>query len=336
VSSYTLHTSHPTLSTSYFYYIAPGMLGIEQKKGNDDNLCGRMIAYAKILPNPDERDSGTPFDDMIKNGLLALEGDFRMFSPRVPSKKALDRAVDDKINDMLESMEADGVDLPPDMDVEKMRERLHELSSMEVIPIPAKIGNFTREEDILAEDADIYYIGEFIGAGQAHFCLTTLPIYYQARFREQARKKEMDFLNEALTQIESGEFLDTEDLQNDSEELFPKGLTLNTFVGDLGKLLNVRVIPFLLALETDAQYDEQIKLFYDFMKGYPAQADVKLIDLAIRDLRSQKDSALARRILELGCKKIDAIYNEDVQKANEIAEEIVKFAKERNSGEHTA
>jgi hypothetical protein len=264
---------------------------------------------------------------------LALEGDFRMFSPRVPSKKAIDRAVDDKLNDMLESMQADGVELPSDMDVEQMRERLHELSSMEVIPIPAKIGNFTREEDILAEDADIYYIGEFIGAGQAHFCLTTLPIYYQARFREQARKKEMDFLNEALTQIESGEFIDTEDLQNDTEELFPKGLTLNTFVGDLGKLLNVRVIPFLLALETDAQYDEQIKLFYDFMKGYPAQADIKLIDLAIRDLRNQRDSALARRILELGCQKIDAIYNEDTQKANEIAEEIVKFAKEKNSGE---
>jgi hypothetical protein len=270
---------------------------------------------------------------MIKNGLLTLEGDFRMFSPRVPSKKAIDRAVDDKINDMLESMEADGVDLPSDMDVEKVRDRLHELSSMEVIPIPAKIGNFSQEEDILKEDADIYYIGEFIGANQAHFCLTTLPIYYQARFREQARKKEMDFLNDALEQIESGAFVDTEDLQNDSEELFPKGLTLNTFVGDLGKLLNTRVIPFLLALETDAQYDEQIKLFYDFMKGYPAQADIKLIDLAIRDLRNQKGSALARRILELGCQKIDAIYNENTQKANEIAEEIVKFARERNSGE---
>jgi hypothetical protein len=270
---------------------------------------------------------------MIKNGLLTLEGDFRMFSPRVPSKKAIDRAVDDKINDMLESMEADGVDLPSDMDVEKVRDRLHELSSMEVIPIPAKIGNFSQEEDILKEDADIYYIGEFIGANQAHFCLTTLPIYYQARFREQARKKEMDFLNDALEQIESGAFVDTEDLQNDSEELFPKGLTLNTFVGDLGKLLNTRVIPFMLALESDAQYDEQIKLFYDFMKGYPAQADIKLIDLAIRDLRNQKDSALARRILELGCQKIDAIYNENTQKANEIAEEIVKFARERNSGE---
>ena len=283
------------------------MLGIEQKKGNDDNLCGRIIAYAKILPNPDEQDSGTPFDDMIKNGLLALEGDFRMFSPRVPSKKAIDRAVDDKINDMLESMEADGVELPPDMNIETMRERLHELSSMEVIPIPAKIGNFSCEEDILNEDADIYYIGEFIGAGQAHFCLTTLQIYYQARFREQA-----------------------EDLQKDSDDLFPKGVTLNTFMGDLGKLLNTRVIPFLLALESEEQYNQQIKLFYEFMKGYPIQTDVKLIDLALRDLRQKSESTMARKLLELGCQKIDAIYNENPQKADSINKEIMKFAANKN------
>ena len=306
------------------------MLGIEQKKGNDDNLCGRIIAYAKILPNPDEQDSGTPFDDMIKNGLLALEGDFRMFSPRVPSKKAIDRAVDDKINDMLESMEADGVELPPDMNIETMRERLHELSSMEVIPIPAKIGNFSCEEDILNEDADIYYIGEFIGAGQAHFCLTTLPIYYQARFREQARKKEMDFLNDALSQLETGEFVDTEDLQKDSDDLFPKGVTLNTFMGDLGKLLNTRVIPFLLALESEEQYYQQIKLFYEFMKGYPIQTDVKLIDLALRDLRQKSESTMARKLLELGCQKIDAIYNENPQKADSINKEIMKFAANKN------
>ena len=306
------------------------MLGIEQKKGNDDNLCGRIIAYAKILPNPDEQDSGTPFDDMIKNGLLALEGDFRMFSPRVPNKKAIDRAVDDKINDMLESMEADGVELPSDMSIETMRERLHELSSMEVIPIPAKIGNFSCEEDILNEDADIYYIGEFIGAGQAHFCLTTLPIYYQARFREQARKKEMDFLNDALSQLETGEFVDTEDLQKDSDDLFPKGVTLNTFMGDLGKLLNTRVIPFLLALESEEQYNQQIKLFYEFMKGYPIQTDVKLIDLALRDLRQKSESTMARKLLELGCQKIDAIYNENPQKADSINKEIMKFAANRN------
>ena len=52
-------------------------------------------------------------------------------------------------------------------------------------------------------------------------------------------------------------------------------------------------------------------------------------------MRSQKDSALARRILELVCQKIDAIYNEDTQKANEIAQEIVKFAKDKSSGEQS-
>lgn len=303
------------------------MLGIEQKKGNDENLCGRMIAYARILPNPDNEASGTPFDDMIKNGILTLEGDFRQAFPTKSQRRALTDAVDEKFDNMLEHMESEGIEIPENVDVEKIRDRLHELSSMEVIPIPAKIGNYNEESEILAEDADIYYIGEFIGVSQAHYCLTTLPIYYQARFREQTRRKEMEFLNEALAQIETGEFVDTDDLQNDTEELFPKGVTLNTFVGDMGKLLNTRVVPFLLALETDEQYEEQIKLFYQFMKGYPVHADIKLIDLAVRDLRAKRDNALLRRLLELGCQKIIATYNENPRLANEIGEKIAKFAK---------
>ncbi|MCQ2098737.1 MAG: hypothetical protein MJZ10_00325 [Fibrobacter sp.] len=302
------------------------MLGIEQKKGNDENLCGRMIAYARILPNPDNETSGSPFDDMIKNGILTLEGDFRQSLPTKSQRRALSDAMDEKFDNMLERMESEGIEIPENVDVDKMRERLHELSNMEVIPIPARIGNFTSESEILEEDADIYYIGEFMGVGQAHYCLTTLPIYYQAVYREQARRKEMDFLNEALAQIETGEFVDTDDLQKDTEELFPRGVTLNTFVGDMGKLLNTRVIPFLLALESDEQYEVQIKQFYQFMKGYPVQADVKLIDLAIRDLRAKRDNAMVRKLLELGCKKIVAVYNEDPRLADEIGEQIAKFA----------
>jgi len=143
------------------------MLGIEQKKGNDEQLCGRMIAYARILPSPDAEPNETPFDDMIKNGLLTLEGDFRQFEHK-PSRREVNRAVDAKFNNFLKTMEENGVELPENLDVDAMRERLHELSNMEVIPIPARIGNFNNEEDILKEDADIYYIGEFIGANQAH------------------------------------------------------------------------------------------------------------------------------------------------------------------------
>lgn len=298
------------------------MLGIEQKKGNDEKLCGRMIAYARILPTPDGESGDTPFDDMIKNGLLALEGDFRTFNPSVPPQSQRKKVMDEKLSNLLESMQENGVELPENLDVDAMRDRLHELSNMEVIPIPARIGNFGNEEEILQEDADIYYIGEFIGMNQAHFCLTTLPIYYQARYREQAKNEEMAVLNEMLSQFESGDIMDTEDIQKDSAELLPPGLTLNTFFGDLNNLLNTRVIPYLLALESDEDYDTQIDSFYNFMKDYPQQIDVSRVDHAIRELRRKSDSKEARMLLEFTCKKINAIYSEDTKTAEELEAEI--------------
>ena len=301
------------------------MLGIEQKKGNDEKLCGRMIAYARILPTPDTDDDNSPFDDMIKNGLLVLEGDFRTFNPTVPSRNQKKKIVDEKLNDLIESMQENGVEMPENFDVDTLRDRLHELSTMEVIPIPARIGNFSREEDILNEDADIYYVGEFIGANQAHFCLTTLPIYYQARYREQTKKHEMELLNDMLSQFENGQFLDNDDIMNDTVELFPEGASLNPFVGDLGNLLNVKVIPFLLACETDEDYDRQVKLLYKFMKDYPEPLDVKRIDASLRMLREEGNNRLARKVLELSCKKISALYNEDAKAAERFENEITSL-----------
>ncbi len=302
------------------------MLGIEQKKGNDENLCGRMIAYARILPAPEGEKSMTPFDDMIRNGILTLEGDFRQEAEK-RNRSAFNKAVDAKLDNFLEVMQEEGHELPANLDVDAMRERLHELSNMEVIPIPARIGNFENEEDILQEDADIYYIGEFIGANQAHYCLTTLPIYYQAKYREQAKRDEMEFLNAALQQIEAGDFVDTDDLQRDSEELFPAGITLNNFVGDISKLLNTRVVPFLLAITDDFEYEVQVQKFFDFMKGYPEQNDVRRIDIALREIRIQSDSLVARRLLELSCQKVCAVYDEDSAKAQQIDTQITELLK---------
>ena len=304
------------------YYIHY-MLGIEQKKGNDNKLCGRMIAYAKIIDFDGEKGT-TPFDELIKNGLLTLEGDFRKFDP-TPSPRRLRKAVDEKFSNLLETMEENGVEIPENLNVEAMRERLHELSTMEVIPIPARIGNFTNEDDILKEDADIYYIGEYIGANQAHFCLTTLPIYYQARYREQTKAEEISMINDMLSQFESEEFLDADDIQRDSDSLFPKGVSLNTFMGDLNNLLNTRVIPFLLACESDTEYNSQIKLFYEFMKDYPDKEDLKRIDAALRSLRLKSDDKDARKLLELSCQKVNALYNENPRRAKEIENEIANL-----------
>ena len=296
------------------------MLGIEQKKGNDEKLCGRMIAYAKILPSPDAQNA-TPFDDLVKNGLLALEGDFRETS-MFPETRNIGKSVDSKLNNLLESMQEEGIEFPDNVDIDSLRNRLHELSNMEVIPIPARIGNFASEEDIMKENADVYYIGEYIGLNQAHFCLTTLPIYYQARYREQAKAAEINLLNEMLSQFESGAMMDNDDIQKDTDELFPAGLTLNTFVGNLDNLLNVRVIPFLLACENDSDYETQIALFYNFMKDYPQQEDITRVDHAIRELRKRGDNQSARKLLELSCKKINSIYSEDTKTAEKLEAEI--------------
>lgn len=298
------------------------MLGIIQKKGNDEHLCGRMIAYARILPSPEMEAGESIFDEMIKNGLLVLEGDFRTAPPQAPSRREISRDVDDKLSNILSTMEEQGMEIPENLDVEAMKSRLRELSSMEVIPIPARIGNFENEESVLEQDADIYYVGEFVGANQAHFCLTTLPIFYQAKYREQAKVEEMALLNDVLAQFESGDVMNTEDIQKETDELFPQGLTLNTFVGDLSKLLNVRVIPFLLSCENDAEYDTQIKLFYKFMHNYPKQSDISRVDQALREIRKQGNSAFAIELLELSCQKIVAVYNENRKLAEEIEQKI--------------
>ena len=93
-------------------------------------------------------------------------------------------------------------------------------------------------------------------------------------------------------------------------------------MGDLSKLLNVRVIPFLLACESDNDYNTQIQLFYTFMKGYPDQNDIERIDKALRILRKQSDSIEARKLLELSCQRINAIYNEDSLLASELSKKI--------------
>ena len=94
-------------------------------------MCGRMIAYARILPSPDAEPNETPFDDMIKNGLLTLEGDFRQFEHR-PSRREVNRAVDAKFNNFLKTMEENGVELPENLDVDAMRERLFGLMRQQI------------------------------------------------------------------------------------------------------------------------------------------------------------------------------------------------------------
>lgn len=298
------------------------LLGIQQKKGDAQVLCGKLIAYARILPSTDNDGAPTPFQEMVRNGLLVVEGDFRANNTfKQFLRKELGRDFDQNIAGLIERIKDEGGEIPEGLDVDAIRERVNELSNMEVIPIPAKITHHESEEEILKAEGDIYYIGEFQGVGQAHFCLTSLPIYYQAKYREQEKINEQRYLGEILSQIETQKVIDTAEIK-DASELFPEGATLNSFIGNLQEVLDTRVIPFFMAQESTDDFECAWSLFATFMQPYQHKADIENLKDAIVNLRANQADATARRRLELYCNKISAVYHENFRKIPEIMQEL--------------
>lgn len=298
------------------------MLGIIQKKGNPERLSGRLIVYAKIM-STGYGDNHLPFAGMVRNGLLVVEGEFQSGdSFKKFFQKEFGGASSEDFSEILDRLREAGGELPEGVDPDTVRERLEEVSNMEVIPVPAKVVFYENENEILMENADIYYIGEFYGLSQAHLCITSLPIFYQAQYREQINLEEQKYINDVLSQIEDGGITEISQLQETGVFLAGKG-NLDTFVGNLQELLTTQVIPFLLyETEDEESYENRIRRFYEFMKPYPQQDDIRKTDLTIRDLRRNFKNAKALRRLELLSQKIGAIYHENFERVPALQKEL--------------
>lgn len=298
------------------------MLGIEQKKGNPERLCGRMVAYAKILRSAMKNDAMPgPFPSMIRNGILAVRGEFEKNS-NIKSfmRHEMGTSVDKGINDLIEHIKETGGELPDGVDVESFRNRLEELSSMEIIPVPAKIMFYENEEDILRENADIYYIGEFSGMSQAHLCITSLPIFYQAKYREQQNAEEQSYISELLSQIESDGLITS---KPENGEFLPGKGNLLTFVGDLQELLERQVVPYLLYQAGNGEeFKASLDRFKSFMAPYKEPGDVEGIGNAICKLRMNENDFRERFRLELLCRKVSAMYHEKFEQVPEIQQKL--------------
>lgn len=298
------------------------MLGIEQKKGNPERLCGRMVAYAKILRSAMKNDAMPgPFPSMIRNGILAVRGEFEKNS-NIKSfmRHEMGTSVDKGINDLIEHIKETGGELPDGVDVESFRNRLEELSSMEIIPVPAKIMFYENEEDILRENADIYYIGEFSGMSQAHLCITSLPIFYQAKYREQQNAEEQSYISELLSQIESDGLITS---KPENGEFLPGKGNLLTFVGDLQELLERQVVPYLLYQAGNGEeFKASLDRFKSFMAPYKEPGDVEGIGNAICKLRMNENDSQERFRLELLCRKVSAMYHEKFEQVPEIQQKL--------------
>ncbi len=281
------------------------MLNITIKKGNPHQLHGKLIAYVTIEDSPEGTDSH--MDNMIQNGILAVKANYidqrniRDFF-EIEFGKSLEKGIEDIIDQAKDSGGLESA-----LDPEVVREKLESMRNMEFIPIPAKIAHFQSEEQILEEDADIYYLGHFKIVSHAHLCVNSFPILYQANFREHEQQMVQKEIESML-----GDFTENQPLSTKNKRLLKGSLKSH--------LLKELVPEMIYNLKDKTEYAKSEKLFIDFMSDFGYEEDTKeIIQLIQSDI---KVSTYKLEKIELIVDKIEALQNEDYKQLEVIQKKI--------------
>lgn len=284
------------------------ILDIEQKKGDQNQLDGRITVYAIIETDAaDIINMKHPIASMVHNGLLVAQGNFREQSSLKDFLKSemgisLDENLGEGLAQLIEKMNG----LESALDPQKLKEHLENMGE-EFIPTPAKIVPFHSTEEILVQEGDIFFIGTFKNVGNAVLGVNALPILYQARYREQEAHKILNEIESLISQIERNE-------SAVSPSVMTPGIDIEQ------KLLKEFIPNMLYCIKEPNQFKKAEEQFRDFMRGYRFREDVDAIVTLIgsKELLSPQDY----RLLELYAKKIAAVKKEDFSAAEVYSKEI--------------
>ena len=291
-------------------------LGIEQIKGNPDQLDGRVTVYAKVDMDVSEiiqleaSTGHTPYS-MICNGILAAQGNYRDISGlKEFLVKEMGLDLEGNLDDFLDNM--DGIEGA--FDPQKLRERLENLDDQhDFIPTPAKIVPFGSEHDIMQEEGDVFFVGIFRGVVNAHFCINAIPMLYQAKFREQQSLNLLSEIESLISQVEMAP-------AKTSPRRFDDPGT------DVAFVLMKELIPKMLyAHASPHDLDLATSEFRSFLEGYPTISDIDIVEEIVR--QASQPSHDQYRLLELHAKRIAAVAHEDMRVAAELAVEISDLEK---------
>lgn len=284
------------------------ILNIEQKKGDQNQLDGRITVYAIIETDAaDILNMKHPIASMVHNGLLVAQGNYKEQSSLKDFLKSemglsLDEDLGEGLAQLLEKMNG----LESALDPQKLKEHLENMGE-EFIPTPAKIVPFHSAEEIMVQEGDVFFIGIFKNVGNAVLGVNALPILYQARYREQEAHKIRNEIELLISQIE----------RNDSAvttSVMTPGVDIEQ------KLLKEFIPNMLYCLKEPNQFKQAEEQFRDFMRGYRFREDVEAIVTLIGS--KEQLSSQDYRLLELYAKKIAAVKKEDFSAAEVYSKEI--------------
>jgi hypothetical protein len=281
------------------------LLGIVQKKGDANRLDGRLTVYAFLDIDPSDLLSMKhPIASMIHNGLLVAQGNYReQNNLKDFLKSEMGLSLEDGLEDFLDKLGG----LESALDPEKLRERIENIDELEdFIPTPAKIVPFTSEADVLSQEGDVYFAGAFKNVGNAILSVNSLPILYQARFREQEIRKVRNEIEQLIAQIERN---------SPPQERF---LTPDMKVEE--KIMKEFIPNMLYCRKEKKVFSAAEKQFRDFLRDYKNGNDINTVIAIIAD-----DHELTSRhfkLLELYAKKISRITEENFSEAEKLQRDI--------------
>jgi len=295
---------------------------LEQRKGDPLKLKGKLIAYVRVesdegeTTGPGNEGNASPLASMVRNGILAVQANFvdqrtiRDFF-REEFGISLEKGIQEVIDQAKETGGLEGA-----LDPEAVKERLDSMKNADFIPIPAKIAFFGSEAEMLATDADVYYLGSFTVLSHAHLCVNSFPIIYQAYFREQEHRAMEREIAALLGTIE-----DPRKPEDGNGEDAPR---LQTYQGDIKAYLLKDIIPKMIySLSDPAEYQKALSQFKEFMGGFGYPEDMQAIITLIESTPNHDAKAL--RKLELLVAKVEALQNEDYEKLDGIRNELGKL-----------
>jgi hypothetical protein len=284
-------------------------LSAEQKKGDNRHLRGRLIAYVRYERPADEPrapgEEASPLEALVRNGMLAVSANYvDQRNIRDFFRKEFGISLEKGIEEVIEQARETG-GLEGALDPEAVKERLDSMKNADFIPIPAKVAHFSSEEEMLEQDADVYYLGAFTVLTNAHLCVNSFPILYQAYYREQEHRTVERDISLLLQTIESPSKPDKAPLPENWKQ----------------HLLTV-LIPRMIYTRGGGGSDhaKSVADFRAFMEdfGYPDDAEAVL-----RLIEGAKDfNAATLRKLELLVSKVEALQSEDYERLEAIRREL--------------
>jgi hypothetical protein len=300
---------------------------VVQKKGNENNLCGRVIGYVRI-PRPESSEGESPFDAFVsQDGILAIQGDYSKTPDFEAFRSNLQQSLPKGLQEILKHI-LDDDEIRENLDLSKAKKISVSIFPKgnggigDFFPVPAQLATFQSEDALLNEDADIYFLGEFSSIGNAHLFLMGFPILYQSKYREQAEQEREREVDSLLAEIDEKN-PETKIEQNLSLHL--EG-DLSVYKGNLLELLGTQVLPKIMYSieESDAEnFKASINAFHRFMRTYPHQQDIEKMVSILQNMNEKKHSSPDdAKNLALLCQKMSALHHEEFERLPAIQKEL--------------